>query len=268
MEDPSAMAEKIYPKLYKKGITMSKQTINNKLETFKVYKTGDYDKFKFVASNRQVSPAHVREIMNEIQRINLTSENPIKVTRSHEIMEGQHTFEACKELGVPVYYMYTKMSKTDIGQFNSVQKSWSYKNVLNHFCVEGYHDYKILAGFLKRHPYPITTLIILLTGEHTKTVMNEFKRGNFKVSQSIESVEELLSKITQFKEYSDKIYRHRTFVLSYIDTLTHPDFNHDVFVHKVSLVPSRFIKQETQKEYLRMVEDIYNYRNNNPIRLF
>lgn len=239
------------------------------VKTKKVYKTNNYDKFKFVASNRQVSLAHVREIMAEIQRIDLTSENPIKVTRSHEIMEGQHTFEACKELGIPVYYMYTKMTNSDIGQFNSVQKSWSYKAVLSHFCVEGYHDYKIMAGFAKRHPYPLSTLVILLSGENTKRVMNEFRRGEFKVAQSIDSVEQLLSKITEFKEYNDKIFRHRTFVLSYLDVLTHPDFDHNVFVHKVSLVPARFIKQETQKEYFRMIEDIFNYRNqNNPIRLF
>lgn len=233
-----------------------------------VYKTNNYDKFNFVASNRAVSPAHVREIMAEIQRKNLTMENPIKVTRKHEIMEGQHTFEACKELNIPIYYMYTKMSNSDIGQFNSVQKSWSFKAVLNHFCVEGLHDYKIMAGFARRHPYPLSTLIILLSGEHTKRVMQEFRRGEFKVAQSLDSVEQLLSNVGDFKEYNDRIFRHRTFVLSYIDVMTHPDFNHNVFLHKVSLVPARFVKQESQKEYFRMIENIFNYRNSNEIRLY
>jgi len=50
--------------------------------------------------------------------------------------------------------------------------------------------------------------------------------------------------------------------------LTHPDFNHDVFVHKVNLVPARFVKQENKRDYFRMIEDIYNYKNPNQIRLF
>lgn len=75
---------------------MNTKTRNKTIEPLKVYKTTNYDKFKFVESNRKVSLRHVKEIISEIQRINLTSENPIKVTRSHEIMEGQHTFRACK----------------------------------------------------------------------------------------------------------------------------------------------------------------------------
>ena len=77
-----------------------------------------------------------------------------------------------------------------------------------------------------------------------------------------------LQDLKQFKEYNDKIYRHRTFILGYIDVLTHPDFDHNVFIHKITLVPARFVKQETRKDYFRMIEDIYNYRNPNPIRLF
>jgi len=243
-------------------------TKRNTQKTVTVFNTKDYDLFKFVASNRPVLEHHVKEIMSEIQRNNLTEENPIKVNRQYEIMEGQHTFHACVNLQMPVYYVYTKMTKSDIGGYNSAQKAWSYENVLNHYCVEGYHDYKILAGFRSRHPYPMSTLIILLSGEHTKRVMKEFRRGDFKVAQSLEIVEKLLDQIGEFKQYSDKVFRHRTFILAYIDVLTHPDYDHNVFVHKVGLVPSRFVKQESQKEYFRMIEDIFNYRNPNPIRLF
>ena len=238
------------------------------LKQRKIYRTNNYDKFKFVVSNRPVSEHHVKEIMAEIQRNDLTAENPIKVTRSFEIMEGQHTFHACKNLNHPVFYMYTKMDKTDIGKYNSVQKSWNYNNILNHFCVEGVQDYKILAGFRKRHPYPLSTLIILLSGMNTKRVMNEFRNGDFVIEQRLDLVEELLSQIGQFKEYNDKIYRHRTFVLAYIDVLTHPDFDHAVFLHKLALSPNRFVKCEGRKEYFRMIEDIFNKRNSNPIRLF
>ena len=157
------------------------------------------------------------------------------------------------------------MTDDDIGKYNSVQKSWSYENVLNHFCVKGFGDYKILAGFRKRHPYPMSTLIILLTGQHTRRVMTEFRNGEFIITQRLDAVEELLSKVGQFKEYNDKAFRHRTFVLAYIDVLTHPDFEHSVFIHKLALSPNQFVKCDSRKGYFRMIEDVYNKRNNNPI---
>ena len=241
---------------------------NTKKIGLSIYETTNYGLFKFIPSNRPIEEHHVKYVMAEIQANNFLAENPVKVNKSHEIIEGQHTFEACVRLEIPVYFMYTKMDKTHIGRFNSSRKQWSMENVLHHYCVEGLQDYKILAGFRSRHPYPLSTLIILLSGEHTKKILSEYRRGEFRVGQSLDSVEKLLDNIKQFKEYNDKIYRHRTFILGYIDVLTHPDFDHNVFIHKITLVPARFVKQETRKDYFRMIEDIYNYRNPNPIRLF
>lgn len=242
---------------------MNKQKVN-----MTIYKTKNYDMFKLVSSNRPVTESHVKEIMSEIQANNFLAENPVKVNRGHEIIEGQHTFQACVRLEIPVYYMYTKMTKNHIGRFNSSRKTWSMEDVLHHYCVEGVHDYKILAGFRRRHPYPLSTLIILLTGENSKKVLSEYRKGEFKVAQSLDTVEKLLDNIKEFKEFSDKIYRNRAFITAYIDVLTHPDFKHDVFVHKVGLIPARFVKQENKRDYFRMVEDIYNYKNTSPIRLF
>jgi hypothetical protein len=233
-----------------------------------IYKTNNYDMFKYIASNRVITENHVKEIMSEIQANNFLEENPVKVNKNHEIIEGQHTFQACVRLEIPVYYMYTKMTKKNIGRFNSSRKTWNMEDVLHHYCVEGVHDYKVLAGFRSRHPYPLSTLIYLLTGENSKRVLTEYRKGEFKIGQSLDTVEKLLDCIKEFKEYSDKIYRNRAFITSYIDVLTHPDFKHDVFVHKVSLAPSKFTKQENKRDYFRMIEDVYNFKNNNPIRLF
>ena len=234
----------------------------------KLYKTDDYDKFNFIASNRNVSEFHVREIMEEIQRNDLTVENPVKINEAFDIIEGQHTFLACKRLNIPVIYRFTNMMDSDIGLFNSVQKSWTYTDVLNHFCVKGYDDYKTLYEFYKRYPYPISTLVILFTGENTNKVLKDFRRGDFIITQNVDGVQRILNQLTEFKQFDDKVYRHKTFVLAYFDILTHPDFEHEKFVHKLSVIPERFSKCNNQKDYVRMVEDIFNYKNRNIIRLW
>ena len=234
----------------------------------KKYETMNYNKFSFVASNRGINEHHVEEIMHEIKRNDLRHENPVKVNQDHQIMEGQHTYIASKNLGLSIIYTYTKMKISDIGPYNISQKSWSYPDILNHYCVEGYKDYLTLHQLTKKYPYPIATMVILLTGENTKQALKEFKSGDFVITQSLLEVEGILMKLREFKEFDDRIFRHKTFVLTYFDLLTHPDFDHEVLVHKCSIIPDRFIKQGTQKEYLRMLEDIYNYRNHQPIRLY
>ena len=206
--------------------------------------------------------------MDEIQRNDLRHENPIKVDKHFNILEGQHTFVASKNLGLSIIYQHTNMTVTDIGMFNSVQKNWSSQDTLNHFCVQGLEDYKILFGFYKKYPYPISTLLILLTGENSRGILKDYKRGLFRVKQSVGEVQGILDKIMDFKEYNDKVFRHKSFVLAYFDLLTHPEFNHELLVHKVSVVPEKFIKQDSQVDYLRMLEDIYNYRNRKPVRFF
>lgn len=243
--------------------------MTDKAKITKRYETTNYDKFKFIASNRMISENHIKSIMNEIQRKDLRSENPIKISKKFEILEGQHTFEACKKLELSIFYEFSNMTVQDIGAYNSVQRSWKYKDVLNHFCVEGSKDYQILYDISQKYPYPISTLIILLSGDNSRALMESFKRGTFKITQSIKEIESILNKIDDFKKFDNFVYRHKTFLLVYMDLLTHPEFSHNKMIHKTRLVPERFEKQTNQGDYLRMLEDIFNYKiRTQPVRFF
>lgn len=237
-----------------------------------VFKTSDYNKFMFIESNRIIKPGKVSKLKNEIERNNLLIENEIKVIVSPSgkliIYDGQHRFAACMELGLPIYYRFSKMAIEDIGIFNSMPDKWSLEDSLHSYCMRDAHDYKVLAGFRKTYQYPLSTLIGILQGRHDKTMLDEFRMGDFKVTQELEFVHEVLSKIQEFKKYNDKIYRHRTFLRVYMDLLTHPKFNHDTMIHKIEQIPIRFIFCTRVNDYLRMIEDIYNYNNRNPIKLY
>ena len=246
----------------------TKKQVDKKVKSPQQYESTNYDKFKFVEANRNLNEHHVKEIMKEIENKDLRDESPVKVNRDWEIMEGQHTFAGCERLGLPVKYIFTKMTVDDIGRYNGSQKPWTSINILKHYCVRGFENYLILQEFYKKYKYPISTLLVLLSGEHTKRLFKDFKFGRFEVRQSVGQVQHILDKIAEFKQFNDKVFRHKTFVLTYIDCLTHPDFNHDRLVHKVSIIPDKFVKCGTQVDYLRMIEDIYNYRNQEPIRLY
>ena len=246
----------------------TKKQVDKKVKSPQQYESTNYDKFKFVEANRNLNEHHVKEIMKEIENKDLRDESPVKVNRDWEIMEGQHTFAGCERLGLPVKYIFTKMTVDDIGRYNGSQKPWTSTNILQHYCVRGFENYLILQEFYKKYKYPISTLLVLLSGENTKRLFRDFKFGRFIVRQSVGQVQNILDKIAEFKEFNDKVFRHKTFVLTYIDCLTHPDFDHERLVHKVSIIPDKFVKCNTQVDYLLMIEDVYNYRNQEPIRLY
>ena len=246
----------------------TKKQVDKKVKSPQQYESTNYDKFKFVEANRNLNEHHVKEIMKEIENKDLRDESPVKVNRDWEIMEGQHTFAGCERLGLPVKYIFTKMTVDDIGRYNGSQKPWTSTNILQHYCVRGFENYLILQEFYKKYKYPISTLLVLLSGENTKRLFRDFKFGRFIVRQSVGQVQNILDKIAEFKEFNDKVFRHKTFVLTYIDCLTHPDFDHERLVHKVSIIPDKFVKCNTQVDYLRMIEDVYNDRNQEPIRLY
>ena len=107
-----------------------------------------------------------------------------------------------------------------------------------------------------------------LTEDEIYELFKDFKFGFFKVNQSIAQVQDILNKISEYKQFNEKVYRHKVFVLAYMDCLTHPDFDHDKMVHKVSVIPDKFEKCETKRDYILSLEDIYNYRNQNSIKLY
>jgi len=242
--------------------------VDKKVKAPQQYESTDYNKFKFVEANRDLNEHHVKEIMKEIENNDLRDESPVKVSRNFELMEGQHTFVSCERLNLPVKYIFSRMTIDDIGRYNGSQKPWTSIQVLNHYCVREFENYLILNEFYKKYKYPISTLLVLLSGEHTKQLYKDFKFGKFEVRQSVAQIQSILDKIAEFKHFNDKVFRHKTFVLTYIDCLTHPDFDHDKLVHKVSIITEKFVKCDTQVDYLRMIEDVYNYRNQEPIRLY
>ena len=71
-----------------------------------VYETNDYSQFKFLNNNRDISTKHVNKLIKSMKEKRLIS--PILINESGQIIDGQHRFEAQKNLGFPVPYIVQK----------------------------------------------------------------------------------------------------------------------------------------------------------------
>lgn len=69
----------------------------------KIHKSYNYNDFSFINGNRNVVKSKVGKLIKSIKQLDLTMYNPILVTKTGKIVDGQHRFEACKELGLPIY---------------------------------------------------------------------------------------------------------------------------------------------------------------------
>ncbi|MBC8147318.1 MAG: ParB N-terminal domain-containing protein, partial [Bacteroidetes bacterium] len=68
----------------------------------KIYKTKNYEKFKFMVGNRPINSAHTAKLIESIKGKYLF--NPIIINEKWEIIDGQHRFEAIKQLNLPLYF--------------------------------------------------------------------------------------------------------------------------------------------------------------------
>ena len=108
----------------------------------KYFETTDYSKFKKARGNRPVDETHVQQLKKLIAEKDLY--DPIRVNQNMEVIDGQHTLQARKELDKVVpYIIINSDDPLDVARLNTGRKNWSMEAYLNHHCARNKMDYKI-----------------------------------------------------------------------------------------------------------------------------
>jgi hypothetical protein len=252
------------------GIDINSEVVNT------IYKTTNYDMFGYFDGNRDIIPSHVANLEISLQENQL--EVPIVVNEFYLIADGQNRFEACKNLGLPVYYMVISgLTLRDIQRLNSNVKTWSWKHVLESCCKLKMKDYIMYREFFNSYKIQHTECMQLLSGNTslrggTKTMARAFNDGQFKVGDQRKAVD-YANKITKLGEYYDGFTR-KSFVRAVIHLLEDKPFfdngfskyRHDLFVKRLSKKSQMFNHQINKDDYLRAIEDVYNYGCSKKVR--
>ena len=111
--------------------------------------------------------------------------------------------------------------------------------------------------------------LLLLSGwkkhNSVKSVNQNFKDGNFKIINYGEAVN-AADKINRVKEYFLH-YKTRWFVAALVKCFKNEEYDHDIFIKKLSGQSAKLMKQADTDSYLINIEMIYNYNNSNKISL-
>ena len=239
----------------------------------KVYKTKHYDLFSYIGGNRVINKAHLKRIKMSLSRKQLPV--PIIVDSDYKIFDGQHRYEACKEIGLPIYYLVIpKLSLSDVQILNATMKNWTTDDYCDSYCIIGENkDYFKYKEYKDRFGFGHNETLVLLNGssknEHeSRGLWHNFSDGNFKVlnySQSIKDAERILMTAPYYEGY-----KRRSYVFALLHCFNQKGYNHQTFLRKLKFQSSKMLDQTTVKNYLILIEKIYNFKSSkkNTIRLF
>lgn len=240
----------------------------------------NYEQFTSLEGNRTVNKSNLMRITQSMKEKHLIS--PVMVNEKFEIIDGQHRFNASKELGLPIYYYVVKgMTLLDVQRMNAVSKNWNFVDFLESYCELGYPEYLKVRRFRQDFPdfgikASMSILSLKLSHSHlskkisskdgkNSLAKHSFSDGSFECV-NIKRSYELASQLMQLKQITD-LYNKSNFVSAFIQVSRKKDFEFKNFKYKAQRFPSKFYDCTTTQNFVAMFEELYNYKNRKKINL-
>ncbi len=186
------------------------------------------------------------------------------------MIDGQHRLLAAQSLGVEVSYVTVEGATVRVvQQLNAHQKQWTLQDYAESFASQGNKHYQILKKFYENQDLPMSIAVWLLSGgRNNGGHLARFKDGGFEVT-SLDKAYEVVEKIKLFHQHtSQQVRRSRGFVRAVFSLLGNPEMDWERMSEKLGTYTKQIPAYESVRDYLRTLEDIYNYNNKVRTRLY
>lgn len=231
-----------------------------------VYETYDYEKFKILSSNRDIKKSNYNGLLTSFKEIYLLA--LVIVNENYEIIDGQHRFNAAKELALPIRYIIMPgYGINEVRQYNKTMQKWLKLDYRDSYATEGKDAYVELTDFMNEFPdFGIQVSLKLLTGSYRKYInengskisSKDFQSGGLKIERAANAYV-LARKILEFKEYFSG-YNNPTFISAIIPILSKKIYDHKRMIQKLRSSGIHIEKRATAEQYRLLLQKIYNYK--------
>jgi hypothetical protein len=233
------------------------------MDNIQVHTTTDYFLFKPVNGNRNKNMLHLNRLKKSISDNYLFT--AIIVNENYEIIDGQHRFQAIKELKLPLNYIIMKgYTLREVQILNANSKNWNAEDYLEGYCNLGFKDYIVYRDFKNKYNFGHNECMSLLSNSRD-VKLNLFYDGKFKVHNLLEA--EKKADLILLTEPYYKNCRRRSYVYAMISLFNNPNFIFSDFLQKLKIQPTALQDCNNQTSYLTLIEEIYNYRSRNKVNL-
>ena len=228
--------------------------------------TENYDMFKKIGGNRKINKANYAKIVKSMKEEQLII--PIVVNEKYEIIDGQHRFTACIDLGKPVYfYMVRGYVLEQVKRANIASSNWKKENYLDMFIAEKNEIYIEFEEIKERYDLNISNLLkifAIVQEKQSARVGYEFENVTFTLDGKME-VLRFLTALEDFNFF--KFYKSNNFLIAFTRLYFKSEYDHDKMKTKLITHRNSLEKRSTSDEYLVLLcNRIYSFGvTKNPI---
>lgn len=234
-------------------------------ECLSVYVTKNYGKFKTIEGNRVLRQGNLEKIKESMKEKQLIL--PICVNENFEIIDGQHRFNAAKELELPVYYYIIRGYKIeDVERANRASTNWTFMDFLNSYVLSKVPAYVTISEIIEEYPISLPELLKILSRiqkVNSNNLYQRFKDKKLEISDSEKAkLVEFLKALSKFNFFSE--YKKSRFVSAFFKLYSFPGYNQAQMEAKLN---TKSLKEElvhcnTIEDYLSILANkIYSAKN-------
>lgn len=242
-----------------------------------IQETTEYEVFQHYDFNRKLHEGNLKKLQKSIEKSNRLKSRPILIDEQFRVIDGKHRLEVAKRLGIPIWYqVHEKAIPEDIILLNNAVKSWGIPDYLNFYNKRNYPHYVELNKFIDENKVDVNIALHLLNGIRGTGFYKEFKEGLYQFPDSNQYMEITLRKsmindtidYIKKKTSGNKVYLDRvTFYYALVTFFSREHFNYEVFIKKLQYKLDLMRPCSKKEEYLKILKDIYNWKNHSPIEI-
>lgn len=231
-------------------------------DTNVVQVTHNYEMFHFIESNREQSRGHIETLKAAFQDTgNFTRVQPILVNESYQIIDGQHRFTACRDLGLPIYYTVVPgLGIAEARSMNILHRGWTVDDFARSYALAGDRNYQEYIKIREDYGYVHSITLPYVMDGDIKGIYKQFRVGEFVMPEdggvAARQRLDMLSSLDELVPFSHK----GAFAQALLRVMHVPGYNHEQMVKKIAANPHLLAQYATVGDYARMLEDIYNYK--------
>lgn len=172
----------------------------------RIWVTRDYDAFKKLKGNRDVSVQRKRQIVDSIRTYGYHTA-PLLVNEKMAVIDGQGRLAALKELNLPVEYIVEEgIGIEECRAMNIINSKWKMPDFIKSYADSGFKPYVLLNEAMSRYPnlgFDAVNYVFTGKASHDSKLI---KSGKLKISdEAIDTADDVLQYMDKFSPIKNKV---------------------------------------------------------------
>ena len=223
-----------------------------------IKKTNNYNMFKNIMGNRELRGTNYNRLIQSMQKRQLVI--PILCNEKMEIIDGQHRYEVCRELGLPLYYYVIDGYGIDeVKRANLVGCNWVIDDYLKlniEIGKEAYIEFKRIKDEYNISSSQLLDIFANYQGVSLKEVRMIFEDGSFDLD-GVNKVLDFLEKLKDFEGFKE--HNSYSFTKALLKLYSLNEYDHRIMKKRIEKQPYKLEKRASYRDYIELLVDIYNY---------